>query len=88
MRHREGGRPRDRLSLVLGTLIAVARLLLGRTVAAIPLVGAIEVLRGLPVVVLDLLRCRVLPDVGVDLRDCPAAGALVPGHRADRLQHR
>jgi glutamate transport system permease protein len=58
------------LSVVLGTLIAVARLSLGRT-GRIPLIGLVEVLRGLPVVVLVYFGVRVLPDIGVDLRSLP-----------------
>ena len=55
------------LSLVLGTLIAVARLQLGRT-ARIPLVAVVEVLRGAPVVILVYLCVRALPDIGLDFR--------------------
>lgn len=55
------------LSLVLGTLIAVARLQLGRG-ARIPLVGVVEVLRGAPVVILIYLCVRALPDIGLDFR--------------------
>ena len=55
------------LSIVLGTLIAVARLSLGRT-ARIPLVGLVELLRGAPVVILVYLCVRVLPDIGLDFR--------------------
>lgn len=58
------------LSIVLGTLIAVARLSLGR-IGRIPLIGIVEILRGLPVVVLVYIGVRVLPDVGVDLRGLP-----------------
>jgi glutamate transport system permease protein len=58
------------LSVVLGTLIAVARLSLGK-VGRIPLIGLVEVLRGLPVVVLVYLSVQVLPDIGVDLRTWP-----------------
>lgn len=58
------------LSVVLGTLIAVARLSLGR-VGRIPLVGAVELFRGLPVVILIYFGVRVLPDVGLDLRSWP-----------------
>ena len=58
------------LSVVLGTLIAVARLSLGK-VGRIPLIGLVEVLRGLPVVLLIYLSVQVLPDIGVDLRDWP-----------------
>jgi len=58
------------LSVVLGTLIAVARLSLGK-VGRIPLIGLVEILRGLPVVLLVYLAVQVLPDIGVDLRDWP-----------------
>lgn len=58
------------LSIVLGTLIAVARLSLGR-VGRIPLIGLVELFRGIPVVVLVYIGVRVLPDVGVDLRELP-----------------
>jgi len=54
-------------SLVLGTLIAVARLQLGRT-GRMPLVAVVEVLRGAPVVILVYLCIRALPDVGIDFR--------------------
>jgi glutamate transport system permease protein len=63
------------LSVVLGTLIAVARLSLGRT-GRIPLIGLVEVLRGLPVVVLVYFGVRVLPDIGIDLRSLPGGQAL------------
>lgn len=55
------------LSVALGTLIAVARLSLGRT-ARIPLVGLVELLRGAPVVILIYLCVRALPDIGLDFR--------------------
>lgn len=58
------------LSVVLGTVIAVARLSLGR-VARIPLIGFVELFRGLPVVVLVYFGARVLDDVGVDLSGLP-----------------
>ena len=58
------------LSVVLGTLIAVARLSLGR-VGRIPLIGVVELFRGLPVVVLVYFGVRVLDDVGVDLSGLP-----------------
>ena len=53
-------------SLVLGTLITTARLLLGRT-GRIPLVGLVEVLRGVPVVLAIFYAYLVLPAVGIDL---------------------
>jgi glutamate transport system permease protein len=58
------------LSIVLGTLIAVARLSAGR-VGRIPLIALIEVFRGLPVVVLVFIGVRVLPDIGLDMRSWP-----------------
>ena len=63
------------LSIALGTLIAVARLSAGRT-GRIPLIGLVEVLRGLPVVVLVYFVVRVLPDIGVDLRSWPGGQAM------------
>ncbi|TFV61958.1 amino acid ABC transporter permease [Geodermatophilus sp. DF01-2] len=63
------------LSIVLGTLIAVARLSLGRT-GRIPLIGLVEVFRGLPVVVLVYFGVRVLPDVGVPLDELPGGAVL------------
>jgi glutamate transport system permease protein len=58
------------LSIVLGTIIAVARLSLGRG-ARIPLIGLVELFRGLPVVILIYFGVRVLDDVGVDLSGLP-----------------
>jgi len=58
------------LSIVLGTLIAVARLSLGRA-GRIPLIGLVELFRGLPVVVLVYFGARVLDDVGVPLDQLP-----------------
>ena len=58
------------LSVVLGTLIAVARLSLGR-VGRVPLIGLVELFRGVPVVVLIYIGVRVLPDMGVDLDGLP-----------------
>lgn len=58
------------LSVVIGTVIAVARLSLGR-IAQIPLIGVVELFRGLPVVILVYFGVRVLDDVGVDLRGWP-----------------
>lgn len=63
------------LSIVLGTAIAVARLSVGRA-GRIPLIGLVELFRGLPVVVLVYIGVRVLPDVGVDLRGLPGGQVL------------
>lgn len=53
-------------SLVLGTVLTTARLLLGRY-ARLPVVLVAEVLRGAPVVILIYFAARVLPQLGVDL---------------------
>ena len=63
------------LSVVLGTLIAVARLSLGRT-GRIPLGALVELFRGLPVVVLVYFGARVLDDVGVPLEQLPGGQTL------------
>ena len=63
------------LSIVLGTLIAVGRLSLGRT-GRLPLVALVELFRGLPVVVLVYFGARVLDDVGVPLDQLPGGQTL------------
>jgi glutamate transport system permease protein len=63
------------LSVVLGTIIAVGRLSLGRS-GRIPLIGLVELLRGLPVIILIYYGVRVLPDVGVDLSGLPGGREL------------
>jgi glutamate transport system permease protein len=63
------------LSLVVGTLLGVARMMLGRT-ARIPLVGFIELFRGLPVVITIFFVWRVLPDIGVDVAPLPGEDGL------------
>jgi glutamate transport system permease protein len=62
-------------SLLLGALIGVGRLMLGRW-SRIPLVGAIEVLRGLPVVITIYFASRVLPELGADLSFMPGGEGL------------
>lgn len=62
-------------SLVLGTLLGVVRMMLGRQ-GRIPLVGLMEVLRGLPVVISIYFASRVLPDIGVDLSALPGEDGL------------
>lgn len=54
------------LSLVIGTVIAVARVSAGR-VGRVPLVALVELLRGIPVVILIFFASKVLPAYGVDL---------------------
>ncbi|WP_298991696.1 amino acid ABC transporter permease [uncultured Pseudokineococcus sp.] len=55
-------------SLVIGVVIAVARLSLGRY-GRLPLVAVVELFRGLPVVVTILYVSIALPILGVDLSD-------------------
>jgi glutamate transport system permease protein len=62
-------------SVVLGTLLGVARMMLGK-VSRLPLVGVMELLRGLPVVISIYFAWRVLPEVGVDLSGLPGGGGL------------
>lgn len=62
-------------SLVLGTVIGVGRMMLGKW-ARIPLIGLIELLRGLPVVITIYFAYRVLPELGLDLDGLPGGGGL------------
>ena len=52
-------------SLAVGTLLASLRLLAGR-VSRLPLIGLIELLRGVPVLIMIYLVSRVLPLYGAD----------------------
>ena len=63
------------LSLVVGTLLGVARMMLGRA-GRIPLVGAIELFRGLPVVITIFYIYQVLPEIGVDVSALPGDDGL------------
>lgn len=62
-------------SLVIGTTIGVGRMMLNRW-GRIPLVGVIELLRGLPVVISIFFAYRVLPQVGVDVSPLPGENGL------------
>jgi glutamate transport system permease protein len=62
-------------SLVIGTVIGVARMMLGRW-GRIPLVGVIELFRGLPVVITIYFAYRVLPDIGVSVAPLPGDDGL------------
>ncbi len=53
-------------SLAVGTVLASLRLLAGR-VSRLPLIGLIELLRGVPVLIMIYLVSRVLPAYGADL---------------------
>lgn len=63
------------LSLVIGALVGVGRIMLGRR-SRMPLVGVIELLRGLPVVITIYYASRVLPELGVDLSGMPGGEGL------------
>jgi glutamate transport system permease protein len=63
------------LSLVIGTALGIARMMSGRW-GRVPLVGVIELLRGLPVVISIFFASRVLPDAGVDLSGLPGGELL------------
>jgi len=58
------------LALVIGTVLGVVRMMLGKW-GRIPVVGFIELLRGLPVVITIYFASRVIPDVGIDLSFLP-----------------
>lgn len=62
-------------SFVLGTLLAVGRMMLGRR-SRTPLVGLMELLRGLPVVITIFFAYRVLPELGVDVSPLPGEDGL------------
>lgn len=62
-------------SVVLGTLLGVARVMLPGP-ARVPLVGVVELLRGLPVVIAIYFASRVLPDVGIDVSGLPGPDGL------------
>jgi glutamate transport system permease protein len=62
-------------SLVIGTVIGVARMMLGRR-SRMPIVGLIELLRGLPVVITIYFASRVLPEFGVNLTGMPGGSGL------------
>lgn len=63
------------LSLVIGTMVGVGAIMLGRW-SRLPLVGLIQLLRGLPVVITIYYASRVLPELGVDLSGMPGGEGL------------
>ncbi len=63
------------LAVVIGTLLAVARLMLGKW-GRIPLAGAMELFRGLPVVLAIFFASRVLTDMGVNIAPLPGEDGL------------
>ena len=62
-------------SLVIGGVVGVARMMLGRR-SRTPIVGLIELLRGLPVVITIYFASRVLPELGVNLSGLPGEDGL------------
>lgn len=62
-------------SLIIGTLIGIARMMLGRR-SRMPVVGLIELLRGLPVVITIYFASRVLPELGITLAEMPGGAGL------------
>lgn len=63
------------LSLVVGTLLGVARMMSGK-VTRVPLVGVIELFRGLPVIITIFYVYQVLPDIGVTVSPLPGEDGL------------
>lgn len=62
-------------SMIVGTLLGVARMMLGRW-GRVPLIGVMELLRGLPVVITIFFAYRVLPTLGVDVSFLPGEDGL------------
>lgn len=62
-------------SLVLGTLLGVGRMMLGRW-GRMPIVGLLELFRGLPVILSIFFADRVLRDLGVNLNSWPGPQGL------------
>lgn len=62
-------------SLVIGIVIGVARMMLGRW-SRLPIIGVIELLRGLPVVITIYFASRVLPELGITLTGMPGGSGL------------
>lgn len=63
------------LSLVVGTVIGVARLSAGK-VARIPLIALVELFRGLPVIITIYLTSKLLPEIGLDVSSWPGGELL------------
>jgi glutamate transport system permease protein len=62
-------------SLALGTALGTARIMLGRG-AGVPIVGFIELFRGLPVVITIYYVYQVLPEAGVNVGPLPGDDGL------------
>ena len=63
------------LSLALGVLLGVGRMMLGRF-GRVPIIGFIELFRGLPVVVTIVIVWRMTVQLGIDLGFLPGEPAL------------
>ena len=63
------------LSVVFGTILAIARNNSGRLVR-VPLIGFIEVIRGLPMVIKIFFIARVFPEIGLSLAGAPGGRFL------------
>ncbi|MDO3396415.1 amino acid ABC transporter permease [Nocardioides sp. SOB44] len=63
------------LSLVVGVLLGVARMMLGRGLR-VPVVAWIELFRGLPVVVTIVFVWRAMVEIGIDVGPLPGEPAL------------
>lgn len=63
------------LSLAVGSIIGVSRMMLGRW-GRIPVIGVIELLRGLPVIITIFMAYRFLPAFGIDLSGMPGGAGL------------
>jgi glutamate transport system permease protein len=63
------------LSLAVGTALGTARIMLGRG-ARIPVIGFIELFRGLPVVITIFYIWQVLPELGVNVGPLPGSEGL------------
>jgi glutamate transport system permease protein len=62
-------------SLVVGTALGTSRMMLGK-VGRIPLIGFIELFRGLPVVITIFYVWQVLPEAGIDVGPLPGSDGL------------
>jgi glutamate transport system permease protein len=63
------------LSLALGVVLGVSRMMLGRY-GRMPVVGFIELFRGLPVVVTIVFVWRAMVEIGIDVSGLPGEPAL------------
>jgi glutamate transport system permease protein len=62
-------------SILVGTVLGVARMMLGRA-SRVPIIGFIELFRGLPVVITIFYVWQVLPEIGIDVTPLPGDNGL------------